>query len=171
MSSKRPCGATKADGTPCHAAALPGSQWCVFHDPDHKTRREAGRRQGGKVRSHKAAVLSADAADVELITVSDVAKFLAATISQVRRGELDPKPANAIACLVGHLLHAIQGSCLEERVAKLEANDRDNDWDSQPPRGGPGKTTPGSGFVNGSAAVENPSRSGEGHVRSGDETG
>jgi hypothetical protein len=66
-------------------------------------------------------VLSADTPDAELGTVADVARFLAATINQTRRGALDAKVANCLGLLCGQLMRAIGVGELERRLEALEA--------------------------------------------------
>jgi hypothetical protein len=51
----------------------------------------------------------------------DVANLLASSISQVRRGELDPRIANAVGYLSGILLKALEQGVVEERLQKVEA--------------------------------------------------
>jgi hypothetical protein len=41
------CTFTRANGRPCAARALPGSSFCLFHDPAHAETLAAGRRSGG----------------------------------------------------------------------------------------------------------------------------
>src|SRR5438094_246747 len=103
------CTATRRDGAPCAAQALDGNQHCFFHSPsaEHARARSRGRRQGGIVvrsRSH----LPTDIASVELQTPRDVTVLLAETISQLRRGEIDAKSANAIAYVSNVALTSIQ---------------------------------------------------------------
>jgi hypothetical protein len=50
----------------------------------------------------------------------DVAALLADSINQLRRGQLDPRIANSMACLGGVLLKALEQGPVEERLAKLE---------------------------------------------------
>jgi len=48
-------------------------------------------------------------------------KLLAETINQVRRGEIDPKVANAVGFLSALLLKAIGATETESRLAAMEA--------------------------------------------------
>jgi hypothetical protein len=114
------CRATRADGTPCQGPARP-SGYCFAHDPDLARRRAEGRRKGGRERSRKAAVLPPDAEDLPLRSLQDVAAMLAATVNQVRRGELDSKVGNTLAVLAGQLMKAIEGGDLEPRLEAIEA--------------------------------------------------
>jgi hypothetical protein len=82
--------------------------------------RRAARAEGGR-RSRPAAALPPDTADLPLKTVGDVTVALAATVNQVRRGELDARIANAVGYLTSVLLKALQGDVLERRLEALEA--------------------------------------------------
>jgi hypothetical protein len=92
---------------------------CVFHDPTKADDGQRARRAGGLARG-KPALLPADCPDVELANSMDVSSLLSESISQVRRGELDPRVANTIGYLSGILLKALERGVLEERVQKLE---------------------------------------------------
>jgi hypothetical protein len=113
------CKQTKEDGTPCQTNAMAGSDYCFFHDPAKADEREAARRAGGSV--GKTAVLPSDTPDVPLSSVADVIALLGRTVNQVRRGQIDPKVANAIGYLTGTLLRALEQGDIEKRVAELEA--------------------------------------------------
>lgn len=115
----RQCRWVKADGTPCQANALLGSDYCFFHDPDKAGEREAAQRAGGRV--GKVAALPPDTPDASLSSMADVVTFLGRTINQVRRGELDPKVANAVGYLAATLLRALEQGDIEKRLAELEA--------------------------------------------------
>jgi len=113
------CKQTKEDGTPCQTNAMAGSDYCFFHDPAKADEREAARRAGGSV--GKTAVLPPDAPDVSLSSVANVIVLLGLTVNQVRRGQIDPKVANAIGYLTATLLRALEQGDIEKRVAELEA--------------------------------------------------
>jgi hypothetical protein len=114
------CTAKKEDGTSCRAPAQSGSAFCVFHDPGAADLRQAARRSGGVNRNRPTAVLSPEVADPKLETVTDVAGLLADTICRVRKGELDPRIANAVGYLAGVMIRALEGSDIERRIAELE---------------------------------------------------
>jgi hypothetical protein len=116
----RRCEATKADGSPCRAAALPGRPHCLFHDPGSRETREAGRTAGGKSRSRLAAVRPADTPDFPLSTPGEVRAALAACINLTLKGKLDPKVSNATCYLAATLLRSIEGDELERRIKALE---------------------------------------------------
>jgi hypothetical protein len=69
----------------------------------------------------KTAVLPPDTPDAPLGSVADVVTLLGLTINQVRRGEIDPKVANAIGYLSATLLRALEQGDIERRLAELEA--------------------------------------------------
>jgi hypothetical protein len=118
MDGERRCQQTKADGTPCQARPLPGSDFCPFHDPDMAQRRQEGRRRGG--RQGTKAVLPEDTPDAPLKTPADVRDLLARTANQTLRGEVDVRVANAVCYLLGTLLRSIEGDELARRVEVLE---------------------------------------------------
>lgn len=118
------CRYLKPEGGRCKAKALVGSFYCYFHSPDLEEERQAARVKGGKERSRKASVLPADTPDMPLTCAADVARLLADTINQVRRGELDSHAANAVGALTGHLLKAqqqVQQEQIERRLLRVES--------------------------------------------------
>lgn len=113
------CAATKRTGTGCQAAVLPGSQFCFFHDPAKAAARRKAQSLGG--RGNRMVTLPADAPDVEVEDGADVVKLLGQTINQVRRGEIDPRVANAVGYLANIVLAATGQRELESRIAELES--------------------------------------------------
>ena len=116
---KRPCQAKTADGSACQAAALPGSDFCFFHDPDRAEDRQAAQSFGGSRNRMK--TLDAGAADVKVESCQDVVRLISETINQVRRGQLDPRVANAIGYLANVLIKAVEQGDMEKRLEDLEA--------------------------------------------------
>ena len=62
-----------------------------------------------------------DTPDHPLGNTRDVSAFLADLINHLRRGQLDPRVANATGYLTSILLRALEQGPLEERLAKIEA--------------------------------------------------
>jgi hypothetical protein len=116
---KKSCTASKDDGTACGAAALPGSQFCFFHDPAKAAARRQAQSAGGL--ANKMATLPADAPDVKVEDGADVVKLLGETINQVRRGEIDPRVGNSVGYLANIVLAATGQRELESRIAELES--------------------------------------------------
>jgi hypothetical protein len=112
------CKRVKADGIRCRANALPASDYCFFHDPSRAAERKVAQRAGGSI--GKTAVLPPGTADVPLSSVTDVVALLGQTINEVRRGEIDPKVANAIGYLVTGLLRTLEQGDIERRLEELE---------------------------------------------------
>jgi hypothetical protein len=111
----------KKGGSKCGAEAQTGKNLCVFHDPEKSETVRQGRRAGGIARTRGALVLPADTPDHPLGNAREVSEFLAESINQLRRGQLDPRVANAVGYLTIALLRALEQGPLEERVARLEA--------------------------------------------------
>ena len=116
---KAQCKGEKADGSRCHAAPLPGSKFCFFHDPTKAKERRAAQSFGGSQNRMK--TLAADAPDMEIADCRDVVRLISATINQVRKGTLDPRVANAIGYLANVLIKAVEQGELENRLSELEA--------------------------------------------------
>jgi len=118
-SIKRQCRAKTADGSDCQAAALTGADFCFFHDPDRAADRREANAAGG--RQGKMKTLDPTAEDVNVESCQDVVRLLSDTINQVRKGQLDPRVANAIGYLANILIRAAEQGDHEKRIEDLEA--------------------------------------------------
>jgi hypothetical protein len=115
------CHFRKKNGIRCGANAQPANGLCVFHDPARAGEGRRARRAGGITRSRLAAVLPGDTPDHPLGNTPDVSTFLADSINRLRRGQLDPRVANAMGYLTSVLLRSLEQGPVEERLAKIEA--------------------------------------------------
>jgi hypothetical protein len=115
------CHFRKKNGTRCNANAQPANGLCVFHDSAKASEGRRARRAGGITRSRAAAVLPSGTPDHPLGNTQEVSAFLADSINQLRRGQLDPRVANGMGYLTSVLLRALEQGPLEERMAKIEA--------------------------------------------------
>src|SRR6266536_3759108 len=79
------CKFRKKNGSRSGANAI-----CVFHDPAKASEGRRATRAGGIARSRGAAVLPSDTLDHSLANIKEVSAFLADSINQLRRGQLDP---------------------------------------------------------------------------------
>jgi hypothetical protein len=68
-----------------------------------------------------AAVLPFDTPDHPLGDTNQVSVLLADSINRLRRGQLDPRVANAMGYLASVLLKALENGRIEDRLAHLEA--------------------------------------------------
>jgi len=116
---KRACRASKPDGSSCRADALPESDFCFFHDPSKADERRKAQSFGG--RQNRMKTLEATTPDVEIEDTRDVVRLIAETINQVRRGQIDPRVANAVGYLANVLIRAVEQGELERRLVDLEA--------------------------------------------------
>ncbi|HUI05547.1 MAG TPA: hypothetical protein VL486_00925 [Verrucomicrobiae bacterium] len=117
--TKTQCKAAKPDGSSCQAANLPGSEYCFFHDPAKATERRAAQSLGGS--QNKMKTLPAAVPDVCVTDCEDVVKLLSETINQVRKGQIDPRVANAIGYLANVLIKASEQGELEKRISEVES--------------------------------------------------
>jgi hypothetical protein len=131
------CESVTGDGTACRARPVAGSRFCFFHDADRQTARRTAQRAGGQ-KKHLA-VLPESVPDAPLKSAGDAVALLADTINQVRRGEIDPKVANAVGYLAGLLMKGLRETETERRLTALEAALKrqpivaadDEDWTTQ----------------------------------------
>jgi len=119
MSGK--CHSLRKDGRACGADAQGGKSVCIFHDPKRSADAVRARRAGGMARSQPASVLSSDTPEQTLRSLKEVSSLLSESINQVRRGEIDPRIANAVGYLSAILLKALEQGEVEERLSKVEA--------------------------------------------------
>ncbi len=114
------CQATRKDGQPCRAPALP-SGFCFAHDPAGAAERRAARERGGR---NKARPRRLDR--LVPATLKPVLATLLAALDEVRGEDgrppaLTPAQASALASLAGAAVKVYQVGVLEERIAALEA--------------------------------------------------
>jgi hypothetical protein len=119
MVSQATCTATCKDNRPCRAPAL-ADGLCFVHSPLTAEARDRTRRENGKARMRRRAVLP-EAADVVLGAAQDVLRLLAETASQVRRGELDSRVGNCLCCIAATALRAVE--CID--MARLREEMRE----------------------------------------------
>jgi hypothetical protein len=117
----RQCEHRLPSGARCRAHARTNDRFCFFHSAATLADRRRARRAGGVARSQGATVLPGDTTDLPLNDTHNVCALLAESINQVRRGQLDPRVANAVGYLASILLGALQQGPLEERLQRLEA--------------------------------------------------
>ena len=115
------CKFRKKNGSRCGANAQPANGLCVFHDPARACEGRRARRAGGITRSRLATVLPADTPDHPLGNTTDVSALLSDSINRLRRGQLDPRVANAMGYLTSVLLRSLEQGPVEERLAKIES--------------------------------------------------
>jgi hypothetical protein len=115
------CQFRKKDGKRCGANAQSANGLCVFHDPAGESEGRRARPAGGITRSRLAVVLPTDTPDHSLGNTTDVSAFLSDSINRLRRGQLDPRVANAMGYLTSVLLRSLEQGPVEERLAKIEA--------------------------------------------------
>ena len=110
------CERVKPDGTQCRTNAQAGVGWCFFHDPEKEAERTEASRRGGQA---GAARVLPGAPATAIASSADVCRLLGETLSQVRRGELDPKVSNAIGYLANIQLKALEQAEIEDALIEI----------------------------------------------------
>ncbi|HOD02895.1 MAG TPA: hypothetical protein PKN28_06170 [Clostridiales bacterium] len=118
MSEDRQCKAILDDGEQCGAYALKGKDYCFSHDPSSREAKLEAVRNGGLVKKVR---IDEPLTQVDIVTAKDVVRLLTVTIEEVRTGKLDPRIANTIGFLAGHLTRAYEIAELEQKVDEIRA--------------------------------------------------
>jgi hypothetical protein len=108
------CDRRNAEGKPCGAPAVRGTNRCVMHSG----RAAALGSRGGRRRTVRCSEGLKEFAAPK--TAADLRELLAQSIVEVRIGRLDPKLANSISYLGTGFLRALEVSDLETRLLALE---------------------------------------------------
>jgi hypothetical protein len=109
------CTATRRNGSPCAAQALPGKPHCFAHDPSLAAKRQAAYTAGGRGKSNVSRAHKRLPADLK-----DVLAQLLTALDEVHRGDLDPRQATAMSSLAGSIARIYEGAELEARISALE---------------------------------------------------
>lgn len=110
------CSAMRTTGERCRATALPDRPQCFAHDPDNRERATAARRKGGTNRSTPARAAKHIPKDM-----ADLLSTLMTAITEVHDGELDHRPATAMASLASAVVRIHETAELQQRLEALEA--------------------------------------------------
>lgn len=111
------CSSQTRNGQRCKAAALSGQPYCFLHSAPEKAR-EVGARGGSR---RKVFDLSKLKDFPTAKNATDLMEVTAQTLSDVRKGKIDAKVANAIGGLAGVLMKLFEHTTFEERLTRLEA--------------------------------------------------
>jgi len=109
----QPCKGKKPDGTPCKGQALPGSEFCFFHDPARRGEVVEAARRGGSRRS-------IEIPEGELLTPEKARRLLAGVIFGTLVGEIPEGVARTVGYLLQVDARVREGDELEKRIAALE---------------------------------------------------
>mgnify|MGYP000976924504 CR=1 FL=1 len=118
MTDDKKCKQTLDDGTPCGAWALKEKDFCFSHDPESREAKLLAVRKGGLAREIE---VETPLMRVSVATPKDVVTLLAQTINEVREGTLDPRIANTIGYLTGHLIRAFEVAELDGKTEEIRA--------------------------------------------------
>ncbi len=109
------CSFIRANGSQCRAFAMTRSQFCFSHDPKMKEVKKEAVKRGGLARRNRLNLLP-----VKIKTMWDVIVLLEDTVNRLRSGEIEPRTANTIGFLSGHMIRSLEKSDLEKRLEELE---------------------------------------------------
>lgn len=112
------CKVILENGEQCKAWALTDKDYCYAHDPESEEARIESSRRGGLVKKDRT---HQPLEPVDVVTAKDVVRLLTVTIEEVRSGKLDPRIANTIGFLAGHLTRAYEVAELEQKIDEIRA--------------------------------------------------
>ena len=118
MINDKKCKHTSDEGGRCNAFALKGKEFCFSHDPESRGKKLEAVKKGGLARE---ITIETPLAKVSISTPKDVATLLAQTINEVRSGTLDPRIANTIGYLTGHLIRAFEVAEIDGKMEEVRA--------------------------------------------------
>jgi hypothetical protein len=117
MSEEKKCKQILSDGSQCNAWVLTDKQFCFSHDPQSREAKLEAVRKGG---SAKEVELEYPLQLIHISNPRDAVYLLARTIDEVRSGELDPRIANTIGYLAGHLIRAFEVAEVNEKAEQAK---------------------------------------------------
>ena len=111
---------SKSSGKQCRAGALPGHEFCFWHEPTNERERVKARKKGGKYRrvEHAGDPLTLPQT---FATVEDVNKILDYVLAEVLPMSNSIARARLLLSIHDSFLRAIEIGELENRIAALEA--------------------------------------------------
>ena len=108
------CKAKTRAGGPCGAPAMNGSGFCVMHSGRAAELGSKGGRRRARFSPDKLKPFPTPK------TAADVRDLLAQSMVELRAGELEPRIAGSICCLVAEFLKTLELCTIEEVVEPLE---------------------------------------------------
>lgn len=112
------CSYIKDGGEQCNGNATTESVYCYWHNPDvPETEKQLARTKGGQ---NKIIAIGTPLTPIRIKSGRDVTVLLEQTINDVRAGDMDPRIANTIGYLAGHLIKAIEVGDTEKRITAIE---------------------------------------------------
>lgn len=109
------CVATRANGGPCNARALPSRPMCWAHDPTTREKAGEARRRGGENKSTIARVTRRMPRDL-----NDLGRRLLEAFEAVNSGEIPPDRAHAMARLAAVYVQIHSAAEVDARLEALE---------------------------------------------------
>lgn len=127
-STASPCTAiSKRTGKPCQGRSLPGSDYCLFHDPARAAQRAQARSAGGKARhGRKIAPASNGQQPIRLDSVNAVLAIVERALTDTLILENSNQRNRTLGTLALAALKAFEISELEQRLTALEQLVKEN---------------------------------------------
>ena len=107
-----------SNGMRCEAWAMEGATKCFSHNEATQEQKAIAVKRGGASRQ---AIVETPLQQITVNTPADIVKLLSQTISEVRDGTLDPRIANTIGFLAGHLVKAFELAVVDSKTEEVKA--------------------------------------------------
>lgn len=111
------CNGTNKAGEQCHGKALPGSAFCIAHDPQKIVAITEARRKGGAARSNRARARKR--LPEGALSIPEVYAIMGQLLTELVAGTATPGVVNAAANAAKTIDQLNRGVELEEQIAAL----------------------------------------------------
>lgn len=120
MAPNRTCHALTLAGAPCRSFALPDSDYCISHSPEHKEQHRAASRAGGVAKSKTVRSAKEWAAMSRHLDIEDLPGVLVGAGLACVNGQLEPSRVTALASAMKAAVDIAEIGILERRIQELE---------------------------------------------------
>lgn len=112
------CRHVKEDGEQCQAWSMGGSEFCYLHNPEvSEEEKKEAMAKGGKANRP---MVKTPLVGITINSTEDILTMIAATLGELRAGQVDGNIAKAVFYGCGCYLKAYEMTSLEARLTSME---------------------------------------------------
>lgn len=114
------CMAKTKSNLPCKGRPLPGSRFCLAHDPERQCALAESRKRGGLARANTARASKQWRHLADDLQPQEIPTLLLSVGLAAVEGHIEPKQATAFAVCARAAIQVAEAAMLEERIRLLE---------------------------------------------------